>query len=322
MRNLQLEATIWYFFTSPEFYEAAARESESIMNWFGNRVNSSGTSGFGRNTQIYEQFKKRAADFRRGAELAMLGDYKLIWQIGGSIRGDARGMMEQPLHAWMTDAEHDDFSNKVDRLLGYGRNIEHALANAMVQGIDSYFDPKPESPGRNHDDNGFPGDEIIEAYETFIEWDKSPVTVKIPDPLPEYTVDKSISCKTGDEVPWTGVWFPGTGLENQSLTFAVKGLRMQPGFRIVKTAEEMEAEGQWPQPKTIALVTTWHPVVALVRKDEPERELRAQAGHPCPRAGIWQPVDPGATQRRYAAGETLANLGSAYGFTVWRWVSD
>jgi len=135
-------------------------------------------------------------------------------------------------------------------------------------------------------------------------------------------IDKSIACQTGNEVPWTGVWYPSTGLDNQSLTFAVKGLRMQPAFRIVKTAEEMEAEGQWPHPQTMALVTTWHPVVPLVRKDEPERELRAQGGEPCPRTGIWQQVDASATQRRYAAGETMANLGSAYGYTVWRWISD
>lgn len=161
------------------------------------------------------------------------------------------------------------------------------------------------------------------AYESLINWDRGvPISIRIPDPLPQYMIDKSIACQTGNEVPWTGVWYPSTGLDNQSLTFAVKGLRMQPAFRIVKTAEEMEAEGQWPHPQTMALVTTWHPVVPLVRKDEPERELRAQGGEPCPRTGIWQQVDASATQRRYAAGETMANLGSAYGYTVWRWISD
>lgn len=324
MRNFQLEAAIWYLFTSTDFYEAAASESESIMTWFRNKATSSGTTGFGRNSQIHDLFKRRATDFRRGAELARLGDYDLIHDIGGSIRGDARGMLEQPLRTWMTGAEYDDFfRNRVDRLLAYAMKIERALANAMVKGDDSYFDPKPECPGRNHDDDGFPGGSIVYAYETFINWDRGgPISVRLPDPLPEYTVDKSIACRTGEEVPWTGVWYPSTGLDNQGLTFAIKGLRMQPAFRIVKTAEEMKAEGQWPSPQTMALVTTWHPVIPLVRKDEPERELRTQGGDPCPRAGIWQQVDAGAAQRRYAAGETMANLGSAYGFTVWRWISD
>ncbi len=322
MRNLQLESAIWYLFTSNDFYEGAARESESIMHWFGEQATSNGVAGFGRNNQIFDYFKMRANDFRRGIEMANLGDYEFIWNIAGCIRGDVRGIMEQPLHSWMSEKDYENFSRiKIGRLIAYAGRIERALANAMVKD-ESYFDPKPECPGRNHDDDGFPGNGIMRDYVDYVNWGKGPGQVKLPEHLPEYIVDKKISCRTGNEVPWTGVWYPSTGLENQSLTFAVKGLRMQPAFRIVKTAEEAEAEGLSPRTQTVALVTTWHPVVALVRKDEPERELRAQAGHPCPRAGIWQPVDPGATQRRYAAGETLANLGSAYGFTVWRWVSD
>jgi hypothetical protein len=33
-------------------------------------------------------------------------------------------------------------------------------------------------------------------------------------------------------------------------------------------------------------------------------------------------MEPGAAQRHYAANETMVNLGSAYGITVWRWVAD
>lgn len=324
MRNFQLEASIWYLFTSVDFYEAAARESESVMNWFGNMAVSKGTAGFGRNGQIFDQFKKRAKDFRRGAELSNLGDYEFIHDVGSCIRGDIRGMMEQPLRAWMTDAQYEEFfGRRIGRLMAYARRIDRSLANAMVKGDDSYFTPKPECPGRNHDDDGFPGDSIVQSYEDYINGDKGPVDVKLPAPLPEYTVDRSVACQTGSEVPWTGVWYPGTGLDNQSLTFAIKGLRMQPAFRVVKTAEELEAEGRLlPRPQTIALITTWHPVIPLIRKQEPQGELRAQGGTACPKAGIWQQVDASAAQRRYAIGETMANLGSAYGFTVWQWISD
>jgi len=166
----------------------------------------------------------------------------------------------------------------------YARRIDRSLATAMVMGDDSYFTPKLECPGRNHDDDGFPDDSIVESYEDYINTDKSPVDIKVADPLPEYTVDRSVACQTGSEVPWTGVWYPGTGLENQSLTFAIKGLRMQPAFRIVKTVEKSEAEGRLlPRPQTIALITTWHPVIPLVRWEEPQGELRAQAAPPVPR---------------------------------------
>jgi hypothetical protein len=75
-------------------------------------------------------------------------------------------------------------------------------------------------------------------------------------------------------------------------------------------------------PKTIAVATAWHPVVPSGRQAVTHEELRAKAGEPCPKAGMWQPMDPGASQRAYAAGETMANLGSAYGITVWRWTAD
>ena len=36
MRNINLEAAIWYLFASPEFYEKAAEDADSTMMWFEN----------------------------------------------------------------------------------------------------------------------------------------------------------------------------------------------------------------------------------------------------------------------------------------------
>jgi len=323
MRNLSLEAAIWYFFTSNEFYESAARECDGIVEWFGSLAVSRHAAGFGRNGQIYDLFKKRANDFRTGAELARLGDYKLVWSMAGSIRGDMRGIMEQPLHSWMTEKEYYEFENvRVSRLMAYARNIESSLANAMVTD-DAFFNPTSEYSGRNNDDDGYPGDSIVEVYEDYVVSDMTSSNVKINEPISDYVIDRSLGCRTGNEVPWTGVWYPDTGLENHSLTFAIKGLRMQPAFRVVKTTDELSAEGH-PAflPETVALATTWHPVVPRARQEESQHELRAKAGQPCPKAGVWQQVDADSVQRRYQAGEMMANLGSAYGLTVWCWVSD
>lgn len=323
MRNLSLEAAIWYLFTSTEFYEAAARECDGITEWFGNLAVARHTAAFGRNGQIYDVFKKRANDFRRGAELARLGDYKLAWSMAGSIRGDMRGILEQPLHSWMTEAEYHEFDHvRISRLRAYARRIESALANAMVTD-GAFFNPTPEYSGRNNDDDGFPGDEIVRKYEDYLGSDMNSPKVKINEPIPDYVVDRSVGCRTGDEVPWTGVWYPGTGLENHSLTFAIKGLRMQPAFRVIKTTDELRAEGlQVFRPQTVAVATIWHPVVPHVRQEDSQHDLRAKAGQLCPKAGVWQQVDADSVQRRYQAGEMMANLGSAYGLTVWCWVSD
>lgn len=325
MRNLQMEAAIWYLFTSEEFYEAAARECDEIVEWFGRLAVSRGVANFGRNNQIYDKFKGRARDFRRGAELAALGDYEFIWDKSGYIGGDVRGMLEQPLHSWMTEAEYQEFDGvKISRLLKYSSQITSALQNAFTGAI-TFFEPDPECPHRRDDDDAFPGDRIVEVYEDNISWygDRDPSFWKLPDPLPHYEVDKSITCTTGDEVPWTGVWYPSTGLEKHSLTFAIKGNRMQPAYRVIKTAEELRTEEQmFPWPQTVALSTSWHPVVVSRRSFEADDELWAKAGEMCPKPGLWRPTDPGASARIFNAGETMAQSNSPYGITVWRWVAD
>ena len=47
-------------------------------------------------------------------------------------------------------------------------------------------------------------------------------------------------------------------------------------------------------------------------------ELRAKAGDPCPKAGLWQSLDVVPELRRYQQNEEMDNLGSVYGLTVWR----
>lgn len=327
MRNLHLEASIWNLFTSHKFTEAAAAECEGIASWFGNLAVSRGVPNFGRNNQIFDSFKGLARDFRRGIEMTRFDDYKLVWDCTHAVNSLARGMLEQPLRSWMNETEYREFENiRMNCLMKYTGRIESALTNAFVGG-QSFVDPDPDCPERSDDDDGYPGDEIVKWYEDYVKYFKGPLICTIPEPLQEYMVDKSIACNTGDEVPWTGVWYPGTGLEKHSLTFAIKGQMMQPVYRVTKTIEELKREDPGAivsTPETIAVATTWHPVIPTGRTigSETPQELHAKAGQPCPKAGLWQPMEPGATARTYAVNEPMANLGSAYGITVWRWLAD
>lgn len=323
MRHLHLEAAIWNLFTSTSFFDSTASECEELMDFFGRLAVARKVANFGRNNQIFDKFKTLARDFRRGAELAELGDYHLIWMTARGVGGDVRGIMEQPLHSWMTEVEYREFEEvRISRLITYSSQIVRALNNGMT-GAQSFFEPNPEYPERSNDDDGFPGGTIEKVYISNVDWYKDQLHWQLPNPLPEYTVDTSVACKTGDEVPWTGVWYPSTGLEKHSLTFAIKGLRMQPVYRVEKTTEELRTEEcMFPPPETVAVATTWHPVILSGRSVEPDSELWEKAGEPCPRAGVWRPTDPGAPHRTYAVGETMANLGSAYGLTVWRWTSE
>lgn len=323
MRNIAMEAAIWYMFTSIEYFEAAANECEDTMNWFGSLAIARSVPDFGRNNQIYDKFKSLANKFRQGAEFAKLGDYRNIRSVAGSVRGDIRGMIEQPLHSWMNEVEYHEFEFVKLGILGtYSRNIELSLHNAIF-GAEIFFDPAPDNPERVNDDDGMPGENILRWYEDYTRLSNRTWTCKLPDPLPEYIVDNSVSCKTGDEVPWTGVWYPTTGLERHSLTFAIKGMRMQPVYHVIKTTEELRnPERMFPRPRTVAVETVWHPVIATGRNIESAQELWAKAGQPCPKTGLWQPTDPGVQARHYDAGDRMLNLGSAHGLTVWRWLAD
>jgi hypothetical protein len=327
MRDFNLEAAIWNLFASFDFFEAAADECDNTVDWFGKLAIARNTACFSRNNQIFDAFKNMGRNFKRGAELARLGDYKLVWDTARWAGSDVRGIMEQPLHSWMNDTEFKEFEDiRVSRITSYAKQITRTLNNGMVKGR-SFFDPNPNCPERRNDDDGFPGDSILKIYESNLRYHNKLFFPKVPDPLPEYFTDKTISCKTGDEVPRTGVWYPATGLENHSLTFAMKGMRMQPAFQVIKSVEELKREslgGIITRPETIAVATIWHPVIPTGRRviADTNQELRAKAGQPCPKAGIWQPMEPGAAQRHYAANETMVNLGSAYGITVWRWVAD
>lgn len=323
MRNINLEAAIFKLYTSSKFFDAAAHECDNILKWFGTLAKNRGVTDFGRNNQIYDNFKQRSNEFRRGAQLAVLGDYEPIWKTASYIRGDIRGIYEQPLHSWMSKAEYHEFEYiKIGRLTHYSVRIEKILNHAMT-GALSFFDPDLENSDLKNYDSGFSGDEIIEWYRGSDGVYKEPLIQDLPDPIPNYIVDATVSCKTGDEVPWTGIWFPSTGLENHSLTFAVKGLRMQPAYRVIKTKAELRAEGvSIPISKTVAEATVWHPVIEAPQTTNANNELWAKAGQPCPREGMWQPTDPGVPQRYHQLGQPMLDLKSAHGLTVWRWMAD
>lgn len=323
MRDANLEATIWSFFTSAKFFEAAADDCEETMKWFGRLAVSKNAANFGRNNQIFDKFKKIASDFRRGAEIARLGDYQLVWQTARGIRGDVRGMIEQPLHSWMTEAEYKEFEDiRIGGLRMYAGRISSALNNAMM-GSESFFNLDPNYKMKDYD-SGYPDDTIVKWYNDYVDYSKKSGVLEFPSLVPEYEMNRLVSCQTGDEVPWTGVWYPATGLERHSLTFGIKGSRMQPVYRVLKTTEELRTESNmFPYPETLALETVWHPFIPSARQVETDNELRAKAGESCPKTGVWEAMDAGAArQRTYQVGETMGNLGSAYGITVWRWSAD
>ena len=50
-------------------------------------------------------------------------------------------------------------------------------------------------------------------------------------------------------------------------------------------------------------------------------ELRAKAGDHCPKAGTWQSIDMPVKSKHFEAQELMEDLGSAYGLTVWKFIT-
>jgi len=51
-------------------------------------------------------------------------------------------------------------------------------------------------------------------------------------------------------------------------------------------------------------------------------ELRTKANDPCPKSGLWQSLDVPPKTKRYEIEQPMADLGSAYGLTVWKFVEQ
>lgn len=62
--------------------------------------------------------------------------------------------------------------------------------------------------------------------------------------------------------------------------------------------------------------------VAMARAPEPLRNLRCEAGQPCPQTGYW--ISPALVEgrRRFEQGQAMPTVGGDYGATIWQWDLD
>lgn len=324
-RDLNLEASLWYFFTSPEFYEMAAKECEDLRDMFSGAAKVHGKTTYKRNGQIHDAFNTAARNFKRGAGFARLEEYNVIYDAAGSVQSDIRGMTQwSSPDVWMDDAEREAFHRGTGRVLVYHELIQHSLANGLKGGA-KYISPTNVYKDR---DNGFRDSSIISKfafYNTYYDFGW-----QVPSPLPQYKVDKSISVKTTELCPITGAWYPVVGLERHSLVFGIKGYPMPAAFFCDKTMEELSAESKDGEVftsdiETIAVDTTWHPVKLVEPANDSEtpiKLMRCNGGEPCPGNGYWwTPAKPGAG-REFKQGEIMPKFQSDYGATIWQWSSD
>lgn len=300
----------------------AAKECEDTRDMFGGAAAAHAKTTYKRNGQIYDAFNTAARNFRRGVDFSKLNEYNVIYDAAGGIQSDIRGMTQwSSPEVWMDEAESKAFSRCTSRIISYYSLIQHALYNGLKKGVE-YIDVDD----LNKDlDEGFPDSSIVSDFSSYNTEDK--FGWQLPSPVPNYAIDQSITVKTTEVCPWTGVWYPDTGLERHSLVFAIQGLPMPPAFHCDKTMEELAAtngKAYSDDIETTAVETTWHPVRLTESATQiatlSSEKLRCEANKPCPRNGYWWTPAKEHSRRYFQQNEIMPDFpNSTYGKTIWQW---
>jgi hypothetical protein len=314
-RNLSREAHLWYTITSPEYMTKARDALQDAfdflllqlghvpeaadyppLTYWGDKMKS-----------LLDEFDSDLAMLKHGNFQPMIG-----WegQLGSIPRGFDEGVR------WMPD--HDGFAQKLNTPVSIAGAFWRALTMSQMFTHDGYKDGTADWRLEIPEDMGIAGDDIAKYYE-------AEVFPTPPEQIPEYAPDTAVACATGEIVPWTGVWVPGTGLGTAALAFARQGIQiMQPAYEVVRVDEE---SGDIEEFNVVEC--TWHPVRLTGRMiPNPARQastredlsrLRCEADQPCPREGFWFTPASAGSRRHFKYGEMLPEFKSDYGLTIWQW---
>ncbi|WP_137938808.1 hypothetical protein [Chitinivorax sp. B] len=319
-RNLSYEAHLWYTITSPDYVQRAkgylqdahdfllsqmgreplATEYPPLIHWASEIQH------------LIDTFDNEMAVLRQGEYGAMLG-----W--GGRLERVPRGFDESV--QWMSNEDYRTFKRKLNLAVSICSDFDFALSMSRMYSSQGYKDGTKDWHYCVPEDMGIVSNNIALNYEEHI----------FPTPpaeLPEYAPDTSVTCKTGDIVPWTGVWVPTTGMGTAALVFARKHVQiMQPSYEVAYYDEDLEMVTKFN-----LVDTTFHPVKPTgrmlpwpqpVTATEHLERLRCEADQPCPRTGWWwSPAAGGQGRQHFEQGQILPKIESDYGATIWYWEAD
>lgn len=305
-RDLNKEAFLWYSLTSPEYLDRAFKRLEKADEFLKELKGAHPLArDFGPATYwggVIEQLLESYPNVR-----AMLSH----GEFGAAIRwciktGDiGRGFREQGM--WMNKDQFISLLGKIDSSSEICADFLRATAMTMYfssQGILS-----GEEKWTEYDrDDGYRGSSILDLEEPLAGLSQ----------IPEYSIDLSLSCRTGQTVPWTGVWVPANDMGTAALAFARQGQIMQPKYPITHVDED-------DYEYTTPIETAWHPVKPtgrMISLNEPTEMTtgRIPAGESATQTGYWFTPAKECSRRYFKQGETFPQIeGSSYGATFWQW---
>jgi hypothetical protein len=316
-RHLSQEAHLWYTITSPDYIAASKDKLQVAFDFLHERVLKhpfiSGYSPVPHWGGVMEDLLGR---FDNALALLKQGEFGPMQDWASRLSDIPRGFDESNME-WLSQPDQVQFKAMLDETYGICSDFLISMAMSQRYSDPDYVGGSGEWGQDIPEDVGIAGSNIALNYEEAI----FPV---LPDQIPEYAADTSVSCKTGDIVPWTGVWVPSTGMGTAALAFARQGVQiMQPAYEIASVDEDGYASFNlmdciWHPVKPTGRVVE-HPLLATLRHEATGARGRCEAGHRCPREGWWFTPAAQDSRRVFKLGEVMPSVKADYGQTIWQW---
>jgi hypothetical protein len=239
---------------------------------------------------VIPNFRDTLQSLDHGYRLLAAGDYRGL-RSANSPLNDLKGQSDF-WSAWMSSEEESRYS----QLLG-----EATLLATNIATTDGAF-WKPNSLAANYNP-------------------ETRGALSVPDHLPFYRLDQSISVRTGDTISVPGVYVPDT--PHSSAQF------LTGRFSAPKAIVLVESDHRGLRQITEKVDCVWRKVVRSTHSsdgnsmpDNTQAGDKLVAGLRCTRAGYYFSPAKVNSRREFGQGDLAPDLGSNYGQTIWQWGAD
>jgi hypothetical protein len=325
-RDLNREAHLWYTITSAEYVVHAKPLLKEALDVLRRGLNKNPLAADYAPVPYWGGVMEDIlANFDHALMALKAGNLDPIMRQCARLMDVPRGFSESV--QWLEGQDNVRMLGLIDEAYSVCSRLLDALTMSQRFLSPGYQDGSKDWHTCMPDDAGIVSNTILMYYE-------EPVynVIGRPTHIPEYAADTRITCKTGEIVPWTGVWMPTTGMGTAALAFARQGVQiMQPAYELAREFapdEYVEA--------TKLVDTAWHPVKPTGRMvplppadssasatgesaDTPAYQGRVEAGQPCPREGWWLTPSKAESRRRFKQGDAMPAFSTDYGTTIWQW---
>lgn len=315
-RNLSREAHLWYTVVSPEYMVQAKTRLQSAFDLIAARSQAHPfISNYAPVPHWGGVMEGLLLSFDNALTALRNGNSGPMQDWGSRLSDVPRGFKESNME-WLSEPDQKTFMMLLNQAYSTSNGFLSALSMSERYSSDDYKDGSADWHYEIPRDAGYPGDDIV----VYSEEDILP---QLPAEIPEYAADTSVTCKTGEIVPWTGVWVPTTGMGTAALVFARKHIQiMQASYEVIKDGDD----------ETFTIIdTSFHPVKptgrmiphpSLANTPGSVTHRNVPAGRPCPEAGWWFTPAKQGSRRWFKQGETMPSVGGDYGQTFWQRAPD